>query len=412
MSNIETPELLGDRKQIVNHESGSQSGNVDLLDVALVLAREWRWILVVSLAMLFIGGLTSFLLRPSFTASAIILPPQQQQPNMALLGQMGSLAGLSGAGSIFKNPGELYVGMLESRTIADRLIDNFHLKSLHNSSTLADARAKLKRQSTFEAAKNGLIVITVTDHDARLASDLANGYVDELYRLNSSLATSEAAQRRVFFDQELMSEKTELTNAENDLKKVEQETGVIQLSGQAQMIIQSIAQLRAEISSHEVEIQTLKTFATDQNPEVLRAEQEISSLKTQLTSQENSQRNQQPGDVVLSANQVPEVAQEYARNLRDVRYHETLYDLLSKQYEAARLDEAKSVPLIQVVDRAVPPDKKSGPHRTLIALGAGGLGFLTACVWVLIRQGLRRMKHAPENSSRLEELRRTLRWHA
>jgi uncharacterized protein involved in exopolysaccharide biosynthesis len=360
-----------------------------------------------------VGGLIAFLISPTFTASATILPPQQQQSTAALVGQLGSLTGLSsGAGNLFKNPGELYVGMLASRTIADHLIESFHLKSLYKSATLEDARTTLKKQTDFEAAKNGLIIITVTNHDPHLASDLANGYVDELYRLNSSLATTEAAQRRVFFDQELKSEKSALDTAEDNLKETEQKTGLIQLSGQSEMIIRSIGELRAEIASREVQIQSLKLSATDQNPETIRAQEEISSLKTQLANMENSQRNLQPGDVALPAGRVPEAAQEYARNLRDLRYHETLYDLLSKQYEAARIDEAKSVPLIQVVDRAVPPDKKSGPHRALIALGSGFLGFLGACAWALFQNGYRRMKQVPENAARLEELRRTFRLRA
>jgi uncharacterized protein involved in exopolysaccharide biosynthesis len=410
MANIEIPEELGDRDQIVNQTGESEASTVDVLDAALVLVREWRWILIISLAAILAGGLISLLIRSSFTASAAILPPQQQQSAAALVGQFGSLSGLSGgSGNLFKNPGDLYVGMLASRTIADRLIETFNLKSLHKSATLEDARAKLKNQSKFEAAKDGLILITVTDHDPRLASDLANGYVDGLYRLNSSLATTEAAQRRGFFDQELKDEKSALEVAENDLKATEQKTGLIQLTGQSEMIIQSIAELRAEIASREVQIQSLKLVATDQNPETIRAQEEISSLRAQLANMENSQRNLTPGDVALPAGRVPEAAQEYARNLREVRYHEALYDLLSKQYEAARIDEAKSVPLIQVVDRAVPPEKKSGPHRVLIALGSGLFGFFAASVWVLIRHGFRRMRMVPENAARIEELRNVFR---
>jgi uncharacterized protein involved in exopolysaccharide biosynthesis len=266
----------------------------------------------------------------------------------------------------------------------------------------------LKANSTFVAAKDGLIEISVADHDPRLASDLANGYVDELHRLNSTLAITDAAQRRVFFDQELANEKNALTDAENDLKATQQKTGLIQLSGQAEEIIRSIAQTRAEISSREVQIQSLKTFATDQNPETVRVQQEIDTLRAQLANLEDSQRRLQPGDISVPSGQVPEATLEYTRKLRDVHYHEALYELLSNQYEAARIDEAKSAPLIQVVDRAVPPEKKSGPHRALIALGGGLAGFVGACVWVLVRHGYRRLKQVPENAKRLQELRRAL----
>jgi uncharacterized protein involved in exopolysaccharide biosynthesis len=252
-------------------------------------------------------------------------------------------------------------------------------------------------------------VITVTDHDPNRASNLANGYIDELHQLNSTLAITEAAQRRVFFDQELATEKNALANAEEDLKATQQKTGLIQLSGQSQEIIQNIAQTRAEISSREVQLQALKTFATEQNPEAVRVQEEINTLRGQLASLENSQRRMLPGDINVPAGQVPEATLEYERKFREVHYHEALYELLTNQYEAARIDEAKSAPLIQVVDRAVPPERKSGPHRALIALGAGFVGFLGACIWVLVRNGYRRLREVPENEVRFQELRRAFR---
>jgi len=411
MGNLETTELRNIPAKSVSPEPAKNSSDVDFLDVSLVLARSWPLIAGVTLALLVAGGLVSFFIRPSFTAMAIIIPPQQQQSvGSTMIGELGSLAQLGGgSANIFKNPGELYVGILKSRTIADHLIDTYHLMSVYKTKSMADTRAKLKGRSSFVAEKDGLISIAVTDHSPQRASDLANGYIDELYRMNSNLAITEAAQRRVFFDQELVTEKAALTRAENELESMEQKTGLIQLSGQAQEIIRSIAQLRAEIASREVQIASLKTFATNQNPDTIRLQQEIDSLRNQLADLENSQSKLPPGDTQVPAGRVPAVMLEYERRLRDVRYHEALYELLTKQYEAARIDEAKSVPLIQVIDRAVPPDKRSGPHRALIALASGLFGFLAACVWALGANGYRRMKAVPENAARLHQLRQELR---
>jgi len=411
MSNLESTEPRDTQSRILNRDNPTRSSDIDFLDTALVLANEKRLILFVTLAMMAAAALVSFLIRPTFTASATILPPQQQQQSILsnMAGPAGSIAALGGgAASLFKNPADLYVGILQSRTIADRLIDTFNLKSAYEVKTLADARKTLEGNTAIEAAKNGLILITVTDRSPHRASDLANAYIDELHNLNSTLAITEAAQRRVFFDQELASEKKALSDAEDDLKLTQQKTGLIQLSGQSQEIIQNIAQVRAEISSREVELQSLKTFATDQNPEAIRVQQEINTLRGQLANLENSQRNMAPGDISVPAGQVPEAMLEYERKFREVHYHEALYELLTNQYEAARIDEAKSAPLIQVVDRAVPPEKKSGPHRALIALEAGFAGFILACIWVLVRHGYRRMKQLPENEVRLQELRQTL----
>lgn len=400
---------LGSRQaQIVDSDGRGETSNIDLLDVALLLGKNWRRILIVSGLMFFLGAIVASLMRPTFTATAVILPPQQQQSSVsAIMGQLGSLAGLGGgtSGNILRNPADLYVAILQSRTIADGVIAKFHLQDIYKTKGLDATRRVLLRHTKFEALKAGLITVTVEEADAHRASDLANGYIDALYQMNSTLAITEAAQRRVFFDKELDGEKKALINAENDLKATQQKTGLIQLNGQAEIILRRIAETRAEIASKEVEIQSISTFATEQNPQVMRVQQELTSLRSQLAVLENSQRTLQPGDVEVPAGRVPAVALEYLRKYREVRFHESLFELLSRQYQAARIDEAKSAPVIQVVDRAVPPEKKSGPYRVLIAFVSGFLGFLLTCVWVLVRQGYRRMEQVPENATRLRELR-------
>jgi tyrosine-protein kinase Etk/Wzc len=381
--------------------------NIDVLDILLVLTRRKRMIGTVSVAALCIGVLTSLLLKPNFTATAAILPPQQQSSSSSLMGQLGSLAALGGGASVLgiKSPADMYVGILQCRTIADEIISQFHLESIYKRKKRDDTRTALRAHTEIEAGKDNLIRISVTDHDPNRARDLANAYVDELYRVNSNLAITEAAQRRVFFDQQLDAEKKALALAEDDLRATEQRTGLIQLSGQAQMIIQSIAQLRAEIASREVEMQAMRTFATEQNPDLTRLQEVISTMRRQLTMLEDDQaRQQQPGNIALPAGRVAEDSLEYARKFREVKYHESLFDLLSRQYEAARIDEAKSAPIIQVIDRAVAPDKKSGPHGSLITIGLGILGFSLACAWAFIGQGLRNLRRSPEYAEKFQHL--------
>ena len=266
----------------------------------------------------------------------------------------------------------------------------------------------LGSHAEINVAKDGLIHISVTDHDPNRDSEMANSYVDNLYDLNANLAITEAAQRRVFFDQQLAEEKTALTAAEDDLRNTQQKTGLIQLNGQAQMIISSIAQVRAEIASHQVQLQAIRTFATNQNPDVSRLQEEISTLQGQLSKLQNDQQKLTPGDIQVPAGRVPAEALEYARKLREVKYHEALYELLAKQYEAARIDEAKSAPIIQVIDRAVPPDKKSGPHRILIAIGAGFAGFWLASAFAFLSEKYRRMQQISSSAVKLAQLRSEL----
>ncbi len=383
--------------------------SVDLFDFLLILSEARRTIAICMLVFVVLGVAISLLVKPTFSAVSLILPPQQGQSLATMMGQLSAFMSLTGGGiggSQLKTPVDMYVGMLGSRTIADHLISRFHLQELYKTRKMEDTRLVLQSNTRFLAGKDGLIHIIVEDHDPNRASEMANAYVDELYALNSHLATTEAAQRRVFFDQELADEKGALAIAENDLKQTAERTGVIQLGGQAESIIRSLAVLRAEIASREVQINSMRMFATDQNPVAIRAQEEINSLRNQLAKLERDPRNPELTSTFgISAGRVPAVALEYARKLREVKYHETLFELLAKQYEAARIDEAKAAPIIQVVDRAVPPDKKSGPHRALIVLGCGFIGFCIGYLGAAITRAFRRAAEVPEYAIKIARLR-------
>ncbi len=378
-------------------------GGVDLFDILLVLSEARRSIAIWAVILLILGGIYSVVAAPIFTAVAIILPPQQGQSfSSKMMEQLSPLMAL--AGGAVRNPADLYIGILESRTIADHLIDKFHLQELYKSKKMEDARIALRRNSRFLASKDGLIHITVDDHDPNRASEMANAYVDELYSMNSHLAITEAAQRRVFFDQELADEKHALTTAENELKQTAEKSGVIQLGGQAESVIVALSRLRAEIASREVQLSSMHTFATDQNPDAIRVQQEINSLREQLSKLEGDPRNPQLSTLGIPAGRVPAITLEYLRKLREVKYHESLFELLSKQYEAARIDEAKAAPIIQVVDRAIPPDKKSGPHRLFITLGCGFIGLFMGSVVATVTQATRRAAESPEYAIKIARL--------
>jgi tyrosine-protein kinase Etk/Wzc len=401
MDNLQTHELYTSPASTVE-----DAGSAGFIDVLIVLAQDWRRILLGTVIAMVLGACIAFLLlKPTFTATAMILPPQTPQSTASMLmGQLGALTSLGGGGSLLKSPADLYVGMLQSRTVADHIIEKFNLRTLWKLRNLEDTRHALANHVQFEATKDGLISITAKDHDPRRASDYANAFVDELYRLNANLAISEAAQRRVFFDEQLEEEKSALAIAENKLMTTQQKTGLISLGGQAEMAIRNIAQLQAEISSREVQMQAMRSFATDQNPDLSRLQREIDTLRQQLAQLENAQQHLAPGDTQVPAGRVPQEGLEYGRDLRDVKYHEALFELLSRQFEAARIDEAKAAPIIQVVDHAVPPDKKSGPPRLLIVIGSGFVGFCIASLWVFSRQALVRMRQIPESAAKLDQL--------
>lgn len=373
-----------------------------LLDLLLIIAERKWFILWMTLAGGAVFAVVAFLLPVRFTSTAVIVPPQHQQSmTMALLGELGPIAGLAGQDLGIKNPTDLYIGILGGRTIADSLIEKFKLREVYDVETVSDARKVLGTRSSFSAGKDSLIKIAVQDGDPKRAAEMANAYVQELYHQTSRLALTESAQRRLFFEQKLESEKSLLADAEAALRSTQEKTGVLKVDAQVESVIQSMAQLRAAIVAREVALASLKTAATSQNPEVVRQESELASMRQQLRQFESRRGPQRTGDPLIPISKVPELGLEYVRALRELKYHETLFELLAKQYEIARIDEAKDAPLIQVVDPAIPPERKSWPPRGVFtAAGAACFGLL-ACLLALFE---RRFQH-PAEAAKLQAIR-------
>jgi tyrosine-protein kinase Etk/Wzc len=322
------------------------------------------------------------------------------------LGNLGGVAALAGGGLGLKNPNDRYVAMLQSRTVEDAMVQRYGLMQEYHKRYLSDARKAFQDHTTVDGnSKDGLIHISVEDHDARRAAELANGYVDQFRGLSQHLATTEASQRRLFFQQELEQAKNNLANAEVALEQSEQKTGVIQPDSQARALIESAATLRAQITAREVQIEGMQTYATGQNSELIQAQQELAGLRAQLAKLGGSE-DSSGSEVLIPKGLVPKAGMEYVRRLRDVKYYETIFDILARQFELAKLDEAKEGALIQVVDPATPPDRKSFPKRSLIVLGATVAGFFIGAFLALFQAALLRLKGDPESAQKLNILRR------
>jgi uncharacterized protein involved in exopolysaccharide biosynthesis len=314
----------------------------------------------------------------------------------SLLGQLGaSLGAASGALTSLKDPTLLYVGMLNSRSVADDLIRKFDLAKVYNTQKLSQTERALARHSEFISGKDTIITVSVDDHDPKRAADMANAYLAALHGVNDRIALTEAGQRRKFFEQQLEKQKDRLADAEVELMRSQTKTGLIQPSGQARLQLETIAQTQAEIASREIELAAMSQGATEQNPDVIRIRSEIAGLKTQLSKLENSTGRSLAGDVQVPTSQVPELTLIYVRKERELKYQQALYELLLRQYEAAKLEESRSAPLMQVVDYAVVPDTKSGPKRTLYTLLAGVLGALIGLSWIIGRYVVRASKDTP-----------------
>ena len=379
---------------------------INLLDYLIVLLKRKKLIIGITLGAAIMTAIISLILPPIYMAETKILPPQQSSSSITMeaLSQFGPVAGLAGIG--IKTPADMYIGMLKSRTVADRIIDRFELMKLYDTEYRVEARNRLIEDVLkAETDKDsGMIIIGVEDKDPKRAADMANAFVEELRNLTKGLAVTEASQRRLFFEEQLKDAKMALIKAEEEMKGFQEKTGVLQVDEQAKAVIEGIANLRAQIAAKEVQLRVMRTYATPQNPDLQRVEDELKGLKVELGKLEA--KGGSGYDPLMPTGRMPEVGTEYVRKLRDLKFYETLYELLTKQFEAAKLDEARDAAVIQVIDKAIPPEKRAKPKRTLMVLIATFTGFFLSIFVAFFVEYKERASNDPENKERFETLKR------
>ena len=388
-------------------------GGLHILDVLIVLARRRRFIVLFTLGAGLLAAIVVLLIPSQYTAETLVMPPAQNSSmSSSLMSQLGgsaALASVAGAGLGIKNPSEMYISLFQSRTVEDALIERFGLMARYRKKRLSDARTAFESHATVVlGVKDGLIRISFRDRDPKLAAEIANAYVDQFRKLSANLAITEASQRRVFFQQQLLEANGSLAAAEEAMKHTEQSTGILQIDSQARSLIESAAALRAEVAAKEVQLEAMRAYATEDNPDVVRAKDQLAALQGQLAKLAGNGDDSDAG-LIVSKGKAPEASMEYLRKLRDVKYYETIAELIAKQFEMAKLDEARQGAIIQVADLAVPPDKRSFPKRTITIILVAVLGFFAACGWSFFSQGLQRLKSIPAEKQRLDALKASFR---
>jgi uncharacterized protein involved in exopolysaccharide biosynthesis len=389
-------------------------GEMNLLDVLVQLAIRKGLIAKVAGAALLVGVLLCIFLPVKYTAQTDLMPPQQSPSAASLMigqlsavGGMSSLASLAGGGLGLKSPNDIYIGLLQSRPVADAIIKEFDLTKVYGSKDMTAARKKLDEYTDIKSDKSSLLSITVTDRDKNRAAAMANAYTDELRLLTKDIATTEASRRVMFYESQLNDAKDALSNAENNLQNIEQKKGVIQPEAQVRAMIESLTLLRAEVASKQVEVDSLRLSSTENNPQLLLAEQELAALQAQVSRME--QKSQATtGLSSLDLSSLPGAGLDYLRAAREVQYQQALYGLLLKQLDAAKLDEAKDATIIQVVTPAIAPDRKSSPKRLVIMLVSLFLGLFIGCAMALVSWWISMMQSNPQSAQQWEILKRSL----
>lgn len=381
--------------------AAASGSKLSLFDILIILAGQRRLIVKSMLLCGVLGLLLSFMSPKMYESSVTFLPPAQMGTRGASVGDI-SAALSAAAGVSFKSAEDFWTAVLKGRTITDRVVNMFDLKQEYHAQAMSAAEGALRSRVSFDIDKAGLITISVKDPKAPRAAQIANGYITAMHDSMSDMAVDDANQRMAFFDSQVSAERGKLSAAEKDMMDVQRRTGVIALGGQTSEAISQIGDLRARITEKTVELQALRASATDQNPEVQRLKTEIGADQSALARLENEQGHPALGDI--SAQQVPQATLDYIRAARELRYHESLYDALGKQVEAARLDIARSAPMIQVVDSAVPADHPAGMGRKIWVLVGMLVGFFLGLGFGVLRHFYRQVKTTPEGREKLHEL--------
>jgi uncharacterized protein involved in exopolysaccharide biosynthesis len=368
---------------------GSSADELDLWDLLLPLVSNWKLLLAgpVSAALLAYGA--TYLISPTFTARTTLLSPQPQQG--ATASALASLSAMSGLGSVTaKTPADQYVALMRSTTVSDRLIDAFKLKDVYKVKFRVDARKKLADNVRIDVGKkDGLITVEVDDISPERAAAVANRFVDELRAVASRLALTEAQQRRLFFEEQMRQAQQKLIAAQSELQTSGFTAGALRAEPRA--AAEGYSKLKAEIAGAEVRLQTLRRSLTDTAPETQQQLTALAALRRQLSQLE-----------------VPDetgAAPGYVAKYRDFKYHESLFEIFARQYEMARADESRDGPLVQVVDVALPPEKRSKPQRLLVGALAGFGAGVALALFVLMRNAWRVAGSTPATAGKIAALR-------
>ena len=400
---------------VENTSPQADDDEINLFDLLIVLAKHKLLVLGFPAVAAVLAVIISLLQPNIYTATTKILPPQQGQAGgaAAMLAQLGGLAGAAGGLAGIKNPSDLYIGMMKSRTVADNIIQRFDLLKIPEETKTklpSIARAGLAGVTVIAAGKDGIINIDVDDQDPKRAADLANAYVEELMKLTQVLAVTEASQRRLFFERQLGQAKESLAKAEAAARGAMQSGGLMLVEGQGRTLVETTARLRGQITVKEVQIGAMRSFATDRNPDMRMAQQELDTLKYELARLEGAGSSGQAKEGADRSNEKAGSGIDSVRLLRDMKYQETVYDLLAKQFELAKIDEAKESTVVQVLDKAIEPDQKSKPKRSMIVLLSTLAALFIGVIGAFVREALVKAKADPGQAGRLGEFRRAIAW--
>ena len=342
--------------------------------------------------------LIAFLIPPRYESTARLMPPDGRSGSSglalaaaAMSGVAGGLSGLGGVASELglKSNSDLFVGVLQSRTVQDKLIQQFDLKKLYRDRRMEDARKDLASHTDIAVdRKSQIISVSVTDDNPQRAAAMGEAYVQELNRLIADLSTSSARRERIFLEGRLQAVSADLEAAEKDFSQFASKNTAIDVKEQGKAMVEAAATLQGRLIAAQSELEGLRQIYTDNNVRVRSVRARIDELKHQLEKiggkgeDASAPSGQQADSLYPSIRKLPLLGVTYADLYRRTMVQEAVFETLTKEYELARVQEAKEIPTVKVLDPPNIPDKKSFPPRLLIMFLGTTLGLATATTWV------------------------------
>jgi uncharacterized protein involved in exopolysaccharide biosynthesis len=365
---------------------------IPLADILMAIWKRRRWLaMVTGIGMLLAIGY-ALTIPNEYTSTVQLMPPDQQA-----LTTTSMLSALTGSVSIGSNmggllssrtPGGTFIGILDSQTAQDDIINRFDLKRVYHCKLYVDARMALTGQTTImEDKKSGIISISVTNHDPVLARDIAKAYVEELDKLLNTLSTSSARRERIFLEDRLKSIKSDLDASSVELSQFSSRNATINPQSQGQALISAVSALQAELITAQSDLSGLQAMYSDDNVRVRQARARIDELQSQLRKMGDAGGKAGLGDketsqLYPSIRELPILGVTYSDLSRQANMEESIYETLTRQYELAKVEEVKEIPLIKVLDEPQVPERKSSPYRAMIVLIGVLISALAGIVWI------------------------------
>ena len=369
---------------------------INLLDVAIVLSKHKKLLIVLPLITAIIFAIMTRKLPDTFQAETTFMPPQKSQNVSSVLSSLGSLGSISGmlggAGGGIGQGNELYIAILKSRDMQYKLVKRFNLLAVYKTTSLERARQALNGQTEIKTEKSGLISLTITDTDPKRAALLANGYADELMRSNNELALSDAAQHRLFAESQFLKANNTLTEAEKTVKQLQESTGLITV-GPEVTVLQNL------INNTQRQLKDMSLTTTPGNPEYIKTQQKLTNLQAEIGKAQGAK-----GYI----SKAPERILDFIHKTRDLKFAEALYQMALQSLTAAKMNELTSGSNIQIINRAIPPEEKSGPDRNRTVLIAFFAALFVAVLLAFLLEAIERSKQYPEFTTQFQTIKNHL----